>query len=78
MSVTYGIKVYLKNSIVDSEGIQINHSLNDLGWNIIDKVKSGKYYEINFSADVDINYIKKLCESVLVNQVIEEYEIEKL
>tara|TARA_Y100001937_G_C6966470_1_gene261244 strand:+ start:161 stop:397 length:237 start_codon:yes stop_codon:yes gene_type:complete len=78
MSVTYGIKVYLKNSIVDSEGIQINHSLNDLGWNIIDKVKSGKYYEISFSADVDINYIKKLCESVLVNQVIEEYEIEKL
>ncbi len=78
MSNIYGIKIYLKKSIIDSEGMQINHSLNELGWKDIEKIKTGKYYEIELEKEVDISYVEKLCENVLVNQVIETYEIEKL
>ncbi len=76
MKVTISIK--LKPEILDPQGEAIAHSLKTLGFKGIEAIRQGKIVEVDLK-DKDrekaILKIKKMCKELLVNSVIEDYEI---
>ncbi len=73
------IKVTLKNGVLDPQGKAIMGSLNSLGFEGYDNVRQGKYFELDIDADNKAAAqakVKDMCEKLLANTVIENYEIE--
>ncbi len=75
-------KVYvtLKPSVLDPQGKAIHHSVESLGYESIDDIRQGKYFEIAFSngySEADARKsVEKIAKDVLANPVIEDYRIE--
>lgn len=73
------IKVTLKNGVLDPQGKAIMGSLGALGFDGFDNVRQGKYFELDIDAasksDAEAQ-VKDMCEKLLANTVIENYEIE--
>jgi phosphoribosylformylglycinamidine synthase len=74
------VQVTYKKGVLDPEGQTVMQSLTSLGFKGIEDVRIGKYIEIDFSSNQneqnDIENIKKMCDELLVNLVIEKYEVE--
>lgn len=72
------VKVRLKSGILDPQGKAIHHALLSLGHNNVSNVGVGKIITLNIDSD-DKGKVKeeiiKMCESLLANVVIEDYEI---
>ncbi|MGI8639066.1 MAG: phosphoribosylformylglycinamidine synthase subunit PurS [Pyrinomonadaceae bacterium] len=75
-------KVYvtLKPSVLDPQGKAIHHSVELLGFEQIEDVRQGKYFEIAFNSDLSEAEAKqaaeKIAKDVLANPVIEDYRVE--
>ncbi len=73
------IKITLKNGVLDPQGKAISHTLESLGFDDINDVRQGKYIEVSI-AETDRQKadakIKKMCEDLLANTVIENYSYE--
>lgn len=72
-------KVYvtLKNGVLDPQGQAISKSIKNLDIKGIKEVRQGKYFELELdSAENAEEQIKKACESILANTVIENYRYE--
>tara|TARA_Y100000389_G_scaffold67683_1_gene64083 strand:- start:2543 stop:2779 length:237 start_codon:yes stop_codon:yes gene_type:complete len=73
------IHIKLKEGVLDTEGKTIENFLNhNLNFNQISNVRKGKLIEmdINETNQDKINQtVKEICNKMLVNQVIEDYEI---
>ncbi|MDE2445888.1 MAG: phosphoribosylformylglycinamidine synthase subunit PurS [Alphaproteobacteria bacterium] len=73
------IKVTLKNGVLDPQGKAIEGALGSLGFGGVNGVRQGKYFEIELAetdkakAQTDL---KSMCEKLIANTVIENYEIE--
>ena len=70
--------ITLKKDVLDPQGKVINQTLDGMGFNDINEVRQGKYFEI----DTKENYPKKakdkveeMCKKLLANLVIENYKI---
>lgn len=76
-------KVYitLKTGVLDPQGEAVRHALSTLGFEGVEKVRQGKVLELDL-ADTDRETATKnlnaMCEKLLANTVIEDYEIELL
>ena len=74
------VQVTYKKGVLAPEGQTVMQSLTSLGFKGIEDVRIGKYIEIDFSSNQneqnDIENIKKMCDELLVNLVIEKYEVE--
>lgn len=75
-------KVYvtLKPSVLDPQGKAIHHSVELLGYQQIDDVRQGKYFEIAMDDALNEAEAKasaeKIAKDVLANPVIEDYRVE--
>ena len=73
------IHITLKNGVLDPQGRAIKQSLNELGFHEAEDVRQGKYLEIELN-ELDPNkaIIKanEMCEKLLANTVIENYQVE--
>ena len=73
------IKVTLKNGVLDPQGKAIEGALGHLGFGGVEQVRQGKYFEIEI-AETDKakakEAVKAMCEKLIANTVIENYEIE--
>ena len=75
-------KVYvtLKPSVLDPQGKAIHHSVELLGFDKIEDVRQGKYFEIqladNLSEMEASEVATKIAKDVLANPVIEDFKIE--
>lgn len=75
-------KVYvtLKPSVLDPQGKAIHHSVELLGFDRIEDVRQGKYFEIqlkdNLSQDEAIETATQIAKDVLANPVIEDFRVE--
>jgi phosphoribosylformylglycinamidine synthase len=69
--------VKLKPSLLDSAGRTVEQSLNGLGFGEVSDVRIGKLIELTvepFSAE----RVKSMCDRLLANPVIENYEIREI
>ncbi len=73
------IKVTLKNGVLDPQGKAIEGALGHLGFGGIEQVRQGKYFEIEL-AETDKararDAVQAMCEKLIANTVIENYDIE--
>ena len=74
-------KVYvtLKSTVNDPQGRTIMGSLKSLGFQSVTEVRAGKYLEIWLQVaqrNQAEARIKEMCEKLLANPVIEEYQFE--
>ena len=75
-------KVYvtLKPSVLDPQGKAIHHSVELLGFDKIDDIRQGKYFEIELDDAVSESDARsaaeKIAKDVLANPVIEDYKVE--
>jgi phosphoribosylformylglycinamidine synthase PurS subunit len=73
------VKVTLKTGVLDPQGKAIEGALGHLGFGGVGEVRQGKYFEIEI-AETDKKkakaQVKAMCEKLIANTVIENYEIE--
>jgi phosphoribosylformylglycinamidine synthase PurS subunit len=73
------VKVTLKNGVLDPQGKAIEGALGSLGFSGVNSVRQGKYFEVDL-AETDKSKaqaaLKAMCEKLIANTVIENYEIE--
>jgi phosphoribosylformylglycinamidine synthase len=71
--------IKLKNGVLDPQGKAVHHALDSLGFNEVKDVRIGKQIVLNID-ETDREKAKKrvefMCEELLANTVIEDYEIE--
>ena len=73
------ITVVLKQDILDPQGRAVMSSLQGLGFGEVQDVRIGKSIEIELdglSVDEADSRLRRMSESILVNPVIEDYQIE--
>ena len=70
--------VTLKEGVLDPQGKAIQQTLNGMGFNSVNDVRQGKYFDININEE-DENKAKikveEMCNKLLANLVIENYKI---
>lgn len=75
-------KVYvtLKEGVLDPQGKAIQHSVELLGFDGINDIRQGKYFEIALNDSLDENGARaeanRMAREVLANPVIEDYRVE--
>lgn len=73
------IHVTLKTGVLDPQGKAIQNALGALGFDDVKDVRQGKYIEIELG-DTDRaaaeGRVKKMCDTLLANPVIENYSVE--
>ena len=73
------ILIRLKSQILEPQGKVIEQSLNDLGFNEFNNIRQGKLIELdlpdNLSKEEKDQKIDSACKKLLVNDIIEEYEV---
>jgi len=70
------IHVTLKKSVLDPQGKTVLHALEGLGFKEARDLRCGKYFELTLDASSRQNaeeHVRKMCNKVLINPVIEEY-----
>ena len=70
--------ITLKKDVLDPQGKVIHQTLDGMGFNDINEVRQGKYFEID-TKENDLNKAKdkveEMCKKLLANLVIENYKI---
>ncbi len=70
------VYVTLRESVLDPQGVAVKGGLEHLGFAGVESVRIGKVIELQVANDTTENMVKEMCEKLLVNTVIENYEIE--
>ena len=70
------IQVKLKPTVLDAQGAQIQHALHSLGFEQVSAVRAGRYFEIELpDGAVKEQDVRAMCDRLLANPVIEDYNI---
>ncbi|MDK2897604.1 MAG: phosphoribosylformylglycinamidine synthase subunit PurS [Candidatus Atribacteria bacterium] len=73
------VVVLLKEGVFDPQGVTIKNALHNLSFSQVSRVRTGKYFEVEFEADSESeaeNQLKSMCQELLSNPVIEEYSFQ--
>ena len=73
------VKITLKYGVLDPQGKAIEKSLVQLGFSGVNEVRQGKLIELDIDADTPEaaeKQITEMCEKLLANTVIENYDIQ--
>lgn len=72
------VQVFLKPGVLDVQGKAVEGALNGLGWTGVANARVGKLIEFDLADDVADKEaeVKRMCETLLANTVIESYRIE--
>ncbi|EKQ1038582.1 phosphoribosylformylglycinamidine synthase subunit PurS [Campylobacter jejuni] len=72
------VNISLKNGVLDPQGKVVEKALHSLNFNSIKEVKIAKQIKISLDEKDEKlakEQVKKMCEELLVNSVIEDYEL---
>ena len=70
--------ITLKKDVLDPQGKVIHQTLDGMGFNDINEVRQGKYFEIDTKASDPKkakDKVEEMCKKLLANLVIENYKI---
>jgi len=72
------VVITLKKDVLDPQGKVIHQTLDGMGFDDIDEVRQGKYFEID-TKEKDKKKaeakVEEMCKKLLANLVIEDFEI---
>ena len=72
------VVITLKKDVLDPQGKVIHQTLNGMGFNNVNEVRQGKYFEIDIKEDDQNkakNKVEEMCKKLLANLVIEDFKI---
>ena len=72
------VVITLKKDVLDPQGKVIHQTLDGMGFNDVNEVRQGKYFEIDTKEDDPKkakNKVEEMCKKLLANLVIENYKI---
>ena len=70
--------ITLKKDVLDPQGKVIHQTLDGMGFDDVNEVRQGKYFEIDIKEDDPKkakNKVEEMCKKLLANLVIEDYKI---
>ena len=70
--------ITLKKDVLDPQGKVIHQTLDGMGFNDLNEVRQGKYFEIDTKEDDPKkakDKVEEMCKKLLANLVIENYKI---
>ena len=70
--------ITLKKDVLDPQGKVIQQALDGMGYNEINEVRQGKYFEIDIKENDSKKAkekVEEMCKKLLANLVIENYKI---
>ena len=73
------VNISLKNGVLDSQGKAVHHALDSLGFSGVEDVRVGKQIVMKLNStdkESAAKEVTKMCEELLANTVIEDYEFE--
>ncbi len=73
------VNVFLKEGVLDPQGKAAHHALDSLGFEGVKDVRIGKQIVLQLDTDDKVKAeaeVKEMCETLLANTVIEDYNIE--
>ena len=67
--------------MLDPQGKVVEHTLQNMGMNTLKNIRQGKYFELEINENNEEkakSKIEEMCKKLLVNLIIEDFEISKL
>ena len=77
----FSVKVSLKKNVLDPQGKVVAQTLLNMGMEDLKSIRQGKYFEIEINENnenIAKEKIETICKKLLVNLIIEDFEISKL
>ena len=77
----FSIKVTLKNDVLDPQGKVVQQTLQNMGMHALKSLRQGKYFEIEINENNEFEAktkVEEMCKKLLVNLIIEDFEITKI
>jgi phosphoribosylformylglycinamidine synthase len=73
------VHVRLKDGVLDPQGKTIHKALEQMGYNDVLSVRTGRFFELEVRSDADDldRKLDEICSKLLANPVIENYTVEK-
>ena len=68
----------MKKDVLDPQGQIIQKTLNGMGFNNVNEVRQGKFFEVEISEtnkEISKTKVEEMCQKLLANLVIEDYKI---
>ena len=76
----FAVTVTLKKNVLDPQGKVVEQTLKNMGIKNLTQVRQGKFFEVDLNEQDTSkaeSLVKQMCEKLLVNQIIEDFKIEK-
>jgi phosphoribosylformylglycinamidine synthase len=73
------VYVRLKEGVLDPQGTTIKRALGDMGYNGVEEIRSGKFFEVSFSSanrKEALKLVNEISDKLLANPVIEDFKVE--
>ena len=70
--------VTLKDGVLDPQGKAIQQTLNGMGFESVNEVRQGKYFDIEVNENEETkakSKVEDMCKKLLANLVIEDFKI---
>ena len=77
----FSVTVILKKDVLDPQGKVVQNTLNNLGMKNLRSIRQGKFFEIDLDENDPVlgeTKVKEMCEKLLANQIIEDFQIKKI
>jgi len=77
----FSIKITLKKDVLDPQGKVVQQTLQNMGMNTLKSLRQGKYFEIDVDENNELkakDKVEDMCKKLLVNLIIEDFEISKI
>ena len=77
----FSVKVTLKKDVLDPQGKVVQQTLKNMGMDTLNTLRQGKYFEIDINENDETkasNKVQEMCDKLLVNLIIEDFEISKV
>jgi phosphoribosylformylglycinamidine synthase PurS subunit len=72
------VTVMLRKGILDPQGKAIGHAIEGMGVTGVGTVRMGKVIELELPEGTPEQDIKRICDDLLHNPVMEEYQVSKI
>jgi phosphoribosylformylglycinamidine synthase PurS subunit len=77
----FSVTVTLKKDVLDPQGKVVSQTLHDMNMKTLVNVRQGKFFEIEINENNELkakDKINEMCKKLLVNLIIEDFEITKI
>tara|TARA_B100000530_G_scaffold275488_1_gene188438 strand:+ start:231 stop:470 length:240 start_codon:yes stop_codon:yes gene_type:complete len=77
----FAVTITLKKDVLDPQGKVVGQTLKNIGIENLKSIRQGKFFEIDLDESDSKKgemKVKEMCEKLLANQIIEDFQIKKI